>query len=174
MNVDKRVKTAQRRNPRLGAIGEELVKYNLLARDWDVINLNAVGNNRPNADLLAVKGKHVVRIQVKTSKYRDAVQLGWIGEEGSNVNSKIGEPADFFALVGHEAPNNYTIVIVPASHMKDWESRNRTAHAAHGRMKNPGYVYFGDRTRKTKFEINQSGAEFAEFVDAWHILELSR
>jgi hypothetical protein len=159
------------KNPRLGAIGEELVNYNLLARDWDVTNLNAVGNNRPNADLLAVKDNKVVRIQVKTSKYIDAVQLGWIGEEGTNVNSKVGDPADFFALVGHEAPNKYSIVIVPAEYMKNWEHRNRLAHAKHGRTKNPGYVYFGDRERNTKFDINKSGSEFVKFKDAWHLLE---
>jgi hypothetical protein len=162
---------AQGKNPRLGAIGEELVKYNLLARDWDVINLNAVGNNRPNADLLAVKGNKVVRIQVKTSKYMDAVQLGWIGERGTNVNSKVGDPADFFALVGHAAPNKYSIVIVPAEHMKNWEDRCRQTHAEHGRMKNPGYVYFGERERKTKFEINKSGEEFSRFKDAWNLLD---
>ena len=159
------------KNPRLGAIGEELVKYNLLARDWDVINLNSVGNNRPNADLLAVKGSRVVRIQVKTSKYKDAVQLGWISEEGSNINAKEGDPADFFALVGHVAPNDYSIVIVPADYMKDWEVRNRRAHAEHGRTKNPGYVYFGERERKTKFSINQSGSEFIKFIDAWNLLD---
>ena len=164
-------KKKQNRNPRLGAIGEELVKYNLLARDWDVINLNAVGNNRPNADLLAVKGNKVVRVQVKTSKYKDAVQLGWIGDEGTNVNGKDGDPADFFVLVGHVSPNNYTIVIVPADHMKDWEDRNRRVHAEHGRTKNPGYVYFGNHERKTKFSINNSGEEFVKYLDAWNLLD---
>ncbi len=164
-------KQKQLRNPRLGAIGEELVKYNLLARDWDVINLNAVGNNRANADLLAVKRNKVVRIQVKTSKYKDYVQLGWIGEEGTNINTKEGNPADFFILVGHLAPNNYVIVIIPADYMRDWEDRNRRAHAEHGRKKNPGYVYFGVRERKTKFGINKSGAEFAKYLDAWDLLE---
>jgi hypothetical protein len=156
---------------RIGAVGEELVKYHLLARNWDVINLNLIGNNRPNADLLAVKGKSVVRLQIKTSKYKDAVQLGWIQEGKTNVNSKIGDPADFFVMVGHEAPGNYSIHIIPAEYMKKWEQRNLAAHAVHGKNKNPGYLYFGAKKRKTKFAINQSGDEFAPFMDAWESLE---
>lgn len=155
----------------LGAIGEELIKYHLLARGWDVINLNLIGNNRPNADLLAVKGKHVVRIQVKTSQYGDWVQLGWIEEGRSNINNKIGEPADFFAMVGHRAPGDYSIHIIPARYLKDWEQRNLQAHAEHGRKKNPGYLYFGNKDRKTKFDINKTGEEFAPYRDAWHLLE---
>lgn len=154
----------------IGALGEELVKYNLLARGWDVINLNLIGNNKPNADLLAVKGKHVVRLQVKTSQYYNWVQLGWITNERSIVNSKVGYPADFFVMVGHKGPNNYSIHIIPEKYVKQWEDRNRQAHAAIGRSKNPGYMYFGEKVRNTKIAINQSGSEFAKFRDAWDSL----
>ncbi len=159
------------RQIRIGAIGEELVKYHLLARDWDVINLNSIGNNRPNADLLAVKGSRFVRLQVKTSKYKDAVQLGWIEEGKSNINSKIGDPADYFVMVGHAAPGDYSIHVIPAEVLAKWEKRNLAAHAKHGRIKNPGYVYFGAKNRKTKFDINQDGSEFEQYKNAWSSLE---
>ena len=163
------------RKPRLqaniGAVGEELVKYHLLARGWDVINLNLIGNNRPNADLLAVKGKHVVRIQVKTSQDMDWVQLGWIEEGKSNINTRIGDHADFFAMVGHKGPGDYSIHIIPANYLIEWEKRCAKAHTERGRKSNPGYIYFGKKPRRTKIKINEIGEEFSHFRDAWQSLE---
>lgn len=156
---------------RIGAIGEELVKYHLLARGWDVINLNLIGNNKPNADLLAVKGKHVVRLQVKSSRYKDWVHLGWIMEGKTNVNGRKGDPADFFIFVGHVNPDEKSIHVMPAGKVKEWERRNLLAHKAHGRKNNSGYIYFGEKTRRTKFEVNRGGTEFLEFRNAWHLLE---
>jgi Holliday junction resolvase-like predicted endonuclease len=156
---------------RIGAVGEELTKYNLLARGWDVINLNLIGNNKPNADLLAVKGKTIVRLQVKTSRYRDWVQLGWITKGKTNINGKFGDPADFFVMIGHQAPNDCKIHVIPVDYMKAWEQRNMAAHLAHGRTKNSGYMYFGETPRKTKFDINKSGDEFRMFRNAWELLE---
>ncbi|MDP1700093.1 MAG: hypothetical protein Q8L53_03910 [Aestuariivirga sp.] len=154
----------------IGALGEELVKYHLLARGWDVINLNLIGNNKPNADLLAVKGKQQWRIQVKTSQYIDWVQLGWLEHGKTVINSKLGDPADFFALVAHRAPGDYKIFVIPVSHMKDWERRNLKTHFEFRRTKNSGYVYLGAKLRKTKFNINRSGEEFQPFLDGWKLL----
>ena len=46
------------------AICENLVIIELLRQGWHVVNLNAI-NNTPNADLIAIKGKRRVTIQVK-------------------------------------------------------------------------------------------------------------
>ena len=159
------------KNSKLGAVGEELVKYHLLARGWDVINLNLIGNNKPNADLLAVKGKHVVRIQVKTSSYRDWVSLGFIQEGKSLVNSKAGEPATHFAMVGHKAPGDYSMHIIPAQRIKKWEQQSIRVHADGGRTKNGGYMYFGKKPRKSKYAINETGEEFEAYRDNWQSLE---
>jgi hypothetical protein len=136
-----------------------------------VINLNLIGNNRPNADLLAVKGKHVVRIQVKTSSYLNWVSLGYIEKGKSIVNSKAGEPATHFAMVGHQAPGEYSIHIIPAGVIKKWEDKSIRIHAARGRTKNGGYIYFGEKPRKSVYAINETGREFKKYRDNWSILE---
>ena len=46
------------------AICENLVIIELLRRGWHVVNLNAI-NNTANADLIAIKGKRRITIQVK-------------------------------------------------------------------------------------------------------------
>lgn len=158
---------------RIGAVGEELTKYHLLVRGWDVINLNLIGNNKPNADILAVKGKHAIRLQVKTSRYRDWVQLGWISEGKTNINGRIGDKADFFVMIGHPSPSDCSIHVIPVNYLKDWENRCLKAHLEIGRKKNSGYVYFGEKERNTSFDINRSGIEFAKFRDAWHLLDPS-
>jgi Holliday junction resolvase-like predicted endonuclease len=46
------------------AICENLVINELLRKGWHVVNLNAI-NNTPNADLIAIKNKNRITIQVK-------------------------------------------------------------------------------------------------------------
>ena len=69
-------------NQQLGLLGENLVSANLLARGWDVANLNASFGNFKNIDLICQnKDNECVNIQVKTLHNNNCAFIGLTSKE---------------------------------------------------------------------------------------------
>lgn len=98
------------------AAGEAIVVYKLSRQGWLVVNANSGIQNIPNFDLIAMKGKRNLRIQVKAARGNSHVPLaGKYKLEGRYFNTKKGERADVVAFVALGTDDRYNIFFVPVN-----------------------------------------------------------
>ena len=106
-------------NQQLGLLGENLVCANLLARGWDVANLNTSFNNFRNIDLVCQNNNNeCVTIQVKTLYNNQSAFIGLTGKEAAECedNNKIVS-AWVFVKVNSLIPLNVDYYVLSKSQM---------------------------------------------------------
>jgi Holliday junction resolvase len=71
------------------AAGEAIVTYKLSRQGWLVVNANSGIQNISNLDLIAMKGKKRITIQVKAARDKKHIQLaGKFKSDGRYFNTK--------------------------------------------------------------------------------------
>ena len=98
------------------AAGEQLVSYLLTRRGWFVVNANSGVQNMANLDLIALKGKRRVTIQVKAGRAISHVPLAGTYKSNSNplyFNTKEGPKADVVAFVRLDPKGDDEVFFVP-------------------------------------------------------------
>jgi hypothetical protein len=121
----------------LGSAGELLAQAALLRRGWTTANVNSGGMmNAPAIDLVAMKGQRNIRIAVKSSGARGAMQWG-VKDDWQSLFK--GETHPHFVFIvwfnGTANPDAYRLFIVPA------EVADRAAKEAHS-------FYHSHKTKK--------------------------
>ena len=82
-----------------GVAGELFVAYKLIKEGWFVVNANCAIRNMPNFDLIALKNKYRVTIQVKASNTGDFPLGQYQPNKKKFVNTKSDPLADVVAFV---------------------------------------------------------------------------
>jgi hypothetical protein len=164
----------------IGAAGELLVQARLLVRGWTTGNVNSGGMmNAPAIDLVAMKGKHTVKIAVKSTGH-GVSSVQWGIKEGSNSLFKGNVLPDFVIFVWfadcHEL-DQCRIFIVPAKIVaRDVLKAHAFFHTHLKRDGSPrkgvGHVvitWLGNDTEKSN--SRNFASKWKKFEEAWHILE---
>ena len=78
------------------AAGESYVAYKLARNGWMAVNANSGVANMPNVDLICLRDKKRIAVQVKSAKADKSIMLaGTYKADGVYFNAKEGPKADF-------------------------------------------------------------------------------
>ena len=146
------------------AAAESFVVYCLSRRGWWVINANSGVQNMPNVDLVAMKDKVNINIQVKARQDKKRVAFSGFREKGELFNSKDGPKANFLVSVLLN-PNDIfsaTCFILPIKEAERIGQKHRAQWSA--TLKRDG------GTRKG-FPIEIYKEKLGDYQNAWSLLD---
>lgn len=150
------------------AAGEAYVSYSLARFGWLAVNTN-VGLNMPNVDIVALKGKRLITIQVKAAKADKSVPLaGSFKADGTYFNSKIGPQADFVVAVA--IPRK--IEVVPVCYVFPVKAANKLAKKIGNRIAHTKKRDGSQRSQTFPIWLKGKDRSLADdFRNKWEVLD---
>jgi hypothetical protein len=168
-------------------MGEAIVTTALAWHGWIVRSLNA-GMPCPNADLVAIKGKARVTLQVKAAPHPRHDRIRWLflaggrprteGRRFFNV-SATDIQADYVAFVSYESEKSWQVFVVPVRVAEDIARKRLSELMSRptregGLRKAPPQIWLclePKRRRVVDRVMVRQAARMRRYLDKWGLLD---